>query len=68
MCHSNKQYHVKKKTAGFDACSSNPYAMYYMDGFLEGKPNILRNTSYEFLNQQGEYFIRIQITFPINIK
>ena len=35
--------------------------MYNMDGFLEGKPKVLRNTSYEFLKQQDGYFIRIKI-------
>ena len=58
---SNKQYHVKKKTADVDACSLYPSAMYKMSGFLEGKPKALRNTSYEFLKQQDGYFIRIKI-------
>ena len=49
---SNTQYHVKKEIADFDACSLYPSAISRMDGFLEGKPNILRNTSYEFLKQQ----------------
>ena len=57
---NNKMYHVKKKTADFDACSLYPSAMYYMDGLLEGLPEVLRNTSYEFLKQQGCYFIRIK--------
>ena len=35
--------------------------MHYMDGRLEGKPKLLRNTSYEFLKQQDGYVIRIQI-------
>ena len=33
MTNSNKQYHVKMKITGFDACSLYPSAMYYMDGF-----------------------------------
>ena len=57
---SNKQYHVKKKITYFDACSLYPSAMYKMSGFLEGKPKTLRNTSYEFLKQQNDYFIRIK--------
>ena len=56
---NNKQYHVKKKIADFDACSLYPSAMYKMDGCLEGKPKVLRNTSYEFLKQQDGYFIII---------
>ena len=52
---------LKKKIAYFDACSLYPSAMYKMDGLLEGKPNVLRNTSYEFLKQQDGHFIRIKI-------
>ena len=32
MMNSNKQYHVKKKIADFDACSLYPSAMHFMDG------------------------------------
>ena len=35
--------------------------MYKMDGFLDGKPNVLHNTSYDFLKQQDGYFIRIRL-------
>ena len=59
---SNKQYHVKKKIADFDACSLDPSAMYKIDGFLEGKPKVLRNTSYEFLKQQYCFFSRAKHT------
>ena len=48
MTNSNKQYHVKKNIADFDVCSLYPSAMYYMDGCLEDKPNILNDKSYEF--------------------
>ena len=41
MAASNKHYHVKKKTADFDACSLYPSAMYFMLGFLMGLPKIL---------------------------
>ena len=58
---SNTQYHVKNRITYFDTCSLYPSAMYKMDGFLEGKPNILHNTSYEFSKQQYGYFIRIKI-------
>ena len=34
MTNSNKQYHVKKEIAEFDACSLYPSAMHYMDGFF----------------------------------
>ena len=62
---SNEQYHVKKKTTDFDACSLYPSAMYYMDCILEGQPKALRNTSYEFLKQQDGYVVRI-IIFKLN--
>ena len=61
MTNSNKMYHVKKKIADFDACSLYPSAMYIIDGFLEGVPKVLTNTSYNFLKQQDGYFIRIKI-------
>ena len=49
MTNSNKQYHVKREISYVDACSLYPSAMYYMDGCLEDKPNILNDQSYEFL-------------------
>ena len=48
MTNSNKQYHVKRRIADFDACSLYPSAMYFMGGFLKGLPNVLSDTSYEF--------------------
>ena len=56
MTNSNKQYHVKKKTADFDACSLYPSAMHYMDGLLEDKPKVILDKSYEFLKQQDGIF------------
>ena len=53
MTNSNKQYHVKKKLAAVDASSLYPSAMHFMDGFLEDKPKVLYDKSYEFLKQQG---------------
>ena len=35
MCNSNKIYHLKNKTADFDACSLCTSAMYFVDGFLK---------------------------------
>ena len=75
MTNSNKQYHVKKKIADFDACSLYPSAVYFMEGFLKGLPNVSSDTSYEFLNQQGGYLVRINIIklnkhlgFPLTFK
>ena len=61
MANSNKQYHVKKKTADFDACSLYPSAMYFMEGFLKDRPKVLNDKSYEFLKQQDGYFVRTKI-------
>ena len=61
MTNSNKQYHVKKKTADFDACSLYPSAMHYIDGFLEDKPKVIIDKSYDFLKQQDGYFVRPKI-------
>ena len=59
-----KQYHVKKKIADFDASALYPSATHYMDGFLKGLPNVLSDTSYEFLKQQDGYFVRAKIIKP----
>ena len=61
MTNTNKQYHVKKKIADFDACSLYPSAMHYMDGFLEDIPRVILDKTYEFLKQQDGYFVRIKI-------
>ena len=61
MTNSNKQYYVKKKIADFDACSSYPSAMYFMEGFLTDRPNILNYKSYGFLKQQDGYSVSIKI-------
>ena len=61
---NNKQYHVEKPS-GFDACSLYPSAMYFMEGFLKGLPNVLSDISYEFLRQQDGYFVRVK-TIKLN--
>ena len=61
MTNSNKQHHVKRKIAYFDACSLYPSAMHYMDGLLEDKPKVLNNKSYELLQQQDGYLTRIKV-------
>ena len=61
MTNPRKQHHVKKKIANFYVCSLNPSAMHFMDGLLEDKPNVLNARSYEFLKQQGVYFVRVKI-------
>ena len=75
MTNPNKQYHVKKKTADFDACSLYPGAMCFMEGFSKGLPDVLSDTSYDFVKQQDGYFVRIKIikqskhlNFPLSSK
>ena len=61
MANPNKQYHVEKKMADFGACSLYPSVMYFAEGFLKGLPDVLSDTSYEFLKQQDGYLVRINI-------
>ena len=75
MTNPNKQYHVKKKPADFDACSLYPSAMYVKEGFLKGLPDVLNDKSYECLKQQDGYFVRVKIIklhmhldFPLSSK
>ena len=35
--------------------------MYFMEGFFKGPPNVLSDTSYEFLKQQDGQFVRIKV-------
>ena len=75
MTNPNKQYHVKKTIADFGACSLYPSAMYFMDGFFKGPPNVLSDSSYESLKQQDGYFVGIKsikldkhLDFPLTSK
>ena len=52
MTNSILQYNVKKKIAYFDACSLCPSAMYFMPGLLQGLPNVLTDTSYDFMKNK----------------
>ena len=48
MRNSSNMYHAKQDIADFDACSLYPSAMYFMDGFLKGLPQVLNDPSYDF--------------------
>ena len=61
VANSNKQYHVKRKTADLDACSLYPSAMYYMDGFLEDKPKIINDKSYELLKNKMDILLELNL-------
>ena len=49
MSNSNTMYHVKGKIADFDACILYSSAMCRIMGCLKGKPKILNNKTYDFL-------------------
>ena len=62
MANSNRQYHVKKEIADFDAWVFLPKCyVIYGKVFEKGLPKILSDTSYEFLKQQGVYFVRTEV-------
>lgn len=63
MTNNNKKYHCLKKLADYDAVSLYPSAMNRMDGFLKGKPKVLKQNelNYEFLSKQSGYFVQIVI-------
>ena len=75
LCVIQIMYHVKKKVADFDACGLYPSAMYFMDGFLKGLPQVLKNTSYDFFKKSRWICIRIEniklnkhLDFPLTSK
>ena len=51
MTNSNNICHVTNKNADVYACSLYPSAMYFMDSCLKGLPQVLDNTSYDFLKK-----------------
>jgi hypothetical protein len=61
MCSENKMITIDGKINDFDAVSLYPSAMYRMDGFLKGVPNVLKELTYEFLQKQDGYFVDIVI-------
>lgn len=60
----NKKWKTDKKVADLDAVSLYPSAFYRMDGFLKGKPKVIKDSDCreEFINKQDGYFIKIKIT------
>ncbi len=62
MCNQNKKWRTQMKMADYDAVSLYPSAMYRMEGYLKGKPKVVKDLSYEFLSKQDGYFVRIRPT------
>ena len=60
----NKKWIVEEKIADLDAVSLYPSAFYRMDGFLKGKPKVLKphECNHNFLKQQDGFFIKVKIT------
>ena len=57
---NEKQHIADVKMADFDAVSLYPSAMERM-GFLKGRPKVLTNLTYDFLEKQDGYFVKIKI-------
>ena len=63
MTNSNKKWKVNGgKLADFDACSLYPSAIFQMDGFLLGKPKIIKNTDLQTCLNHDGLFARCVIT------
>ena len=52
----------RKVMQDFDGVSLYPSAMYRMDGFLKGKPKVIRNLDWEWVRNQDGYFVDIKVT------
>ena len=52
---------IELRIADFDAVSLYPSAMNRLGGYLKGAPKVLKNLTYEFLQQCDGYFIQIII-------
>lgn len=61
MTSENKKIYSNKKGVIFDAVSLYPSAMVRLGGYLKGRPKLLKNMSYDFLQKQDGYFIEIKI-------
>ena len=61
MSNSNKKWWVKgKKVADFDAVSLYPSAMNRMEGILKGKPKVIENKSFDWLqNNTDGFFVKV---------
>jgi hypothetical protein len=63
MVSNNEKKFVEAKINDFDAVSLYPSAMFRMDGFLKGDPQVIKpeDLRYEFLEDQDGYFVDIVI-------
>jgi exonuclease VII small subunit len=61
MVSENKKISIEEKINDFDAVSLYPSAMERMDGFLKGKPKVIKEHTYDFISKQDGYFVDIII-------
>ena len=66
MCRDNKKFNLKDcNVADYDGVSLYPSACVRLGsevgGFLMGKPKVLKDLTYSFLQQQDGYFVKIKI-------
>lgn len=65
MCSNEKSVnHIDSgmTIADFDGVSLYPSAMSRMLGMIKGKPKVVEDLTYEFLKQQDQYFVLINVT------
>ena len=62
MCADNEKHKIELRVADFDAVSLYPSAMDRLGGYLKGKPKVLKDLSYEFLQKCDGYFVQVLIT------
>lgn len=61
MTRNNERFKVNKEVQDFDAVSLYPSAMVRLDGFLKGKPKVLKTTDYTKIKKYDGYFIEVKI-------
>ena len=59
MCADNVKHSIALKVADFDAVSLYPSAMDRLEGYLKGKPKVLKDLNYESLKNYDGYFVQI---------
>lgn len=65
MTARNKKWRTKNEIADYDGVSLYPSSMDRLGdigGYIQGRPKVLENLTYDYLRQQDAYFIKIRIT------
>jgi len=61
MTSDNRKIKIQEKINDFDAVSLYPSAMSRLNGFLKGKPKIVKNLDYNDLKTKDGYFVDVRI-------